>query len=416
MQKLRKYTLDNGLRVLIEKVPFSKEVAFLTGVKVGSIHEEDKTDGASHFNEHLLFKTNQYRTTKEILRYLEWNGIMVNAYTDVDHTSFWTRSLSKNLPKAVEIIFQAATNFQYNQNDFNNEKNVVIDELKMREDDPSSYLVDQTQSTLFKSTPLERNVNGTIDSLTNLAKQELEELKKTFYVPNNIVLVGVGEFDEKNFLDTVDSTFGKLKTKKVKHPNLKKISLKNQGQKILIEKESMELAYLTLAYKIPGATVDFDDYQTFGLLNTLLGDGMSSRIFNGLREEKGIGYCVGSSLENFGPIAIETIYVAGYSPKRFDETVETIENIIKDLQRKAISDKELKGVKEFLMFNTNSTIARETNRANLWLSKEMGRFPKELNLDNYLDYITKITKKDILRVANKYLCGNYQLINVSPRQ
>ncbi|MEA3254651.1 MAG: insulinase family protein, partial [Candidatus Altiarchaeota archaeon] len=175
MKGINRIELDNGLVLLTEKRPNTKKAALLSGVRVGSAHEDDRLNGGSHFNEHLLFKSNRYRSARQITEDLEYSGAVINAYTTWKYTAFSAKVPHKELPKAVEILFQAATNFSYNRDEFETERQVIQTEIQNFINSPGRYsLTGLFIPKLFKGTPLERKVEGTTKAMGSVEKEELE--------------------------------------------------------------------------------------------------------------------------------------------------------------------------------------------------------------------------------------------------
>jgi len=180
--EISKIKFENGVTLITEHYENTRKAALLIGVKVGSVDENDKLSGASHFNEHLLFKSNRYRSARKIIEDLEYSGIVVNAYTTCRYTGFYAKTPSDELENTIEILFQAATNFNYLQSEFELERKVILTEIQNISNSPERYSLTRLFiPTLFEKTPLDREIGGTRDSISSMEKEELEEFKKRYY-------------------------------------------------------------------------------------------------------------------------------------------------------------------------------------------------------------------------------------------
>lgn len=409
MKEIKRKEFDNGLVLLTEKIPSKKKVTLLAGVKVGSVNETEKLSGGSHFNEHLLFKSNKHRSAKEVIEHLEQSGTSVNAFTAETATAFYAKALPDELTKAIQIVYEAATNFEYNAEEFERERQVVLTEIQLYNDQPITYSEILFESFLFQETPLEKWVGGTIETMGNVTKEELANFKQEYYIPDNMAIVAVGNFNEQDLERKVSETFGTLQ--KGKMPNLyEKISMENKHREKFEEKEDTDQTYLYMGYRVPGMT--HEDAYKLKMLEGLLSAGMSSRLFQRLREEKGIGYDVRSIYRSFRDAGCFTTYVAGFDSKRFDEAKETILKEFKDLKQNLVSDKEFERTKNLLISKSYDNLESIDNRALDILEQEFDNIPYDFRKAK--TYLNKVTKKDVREMANKYLSDEYTLTALKP--
>jgi len=410
MKGIKRTEFENGLVLLTERRPHAQKAVMLVGIKVGSINEDDKLNGASHYNEHLLFKSNKYRTAKQITEDLEFEGTSVNAFTDYTITAFYAKALPEKLTKAVDVVYQATTNFEYNEEEFSRERGVILTEIRLNIEQPTKYSIENLfVPTLFKGTPLERTIAGTEESMGIVSKEELEQFKKEFYLPNNTIIVVVGRFDEAELQRKVTDTFARLEPGKVSTQDLH-VDLTNQRAEKFEGHKSIKQVYLDVGFKVPGFT--HPDTHKLRLLNGILSAGMSSRMFQKLREERGIGYAIGSYFESFGDPGIFATYVAGFDSARFEEAEEVILNELKDLKTNAVPDRELEGTKNLLTSRHFDMLERIDSRAIEILEAECDKLPYDFReIPRYLD---KITKEDLLEMAQKYLTDQHVLTALAP--
>jgi predicted Zn-dependent peptidase len=411
MKGIKRTEFDNGLVLLTEKRPRAKKTILLVGVKVGPINENDKLNGASHYSEHMLFKSNKYRSAKEIIEDMEFEGTSINAWVDHTTMTFCANSLPEKLTKAIDIIYEAATNFDYNKEEFERERNVILTEIQFHIERPIDYSLENLfLPAAFKATPLERTLAGTKKSMGTVTKEELEQFKKTFYVPNNMAIVAVGNFNEKELIRKIEKTFAKLEPGEIPGQDLK-VDLINRRSKKFESHKSIKQVYLDIGFKLPGST--HKDFHKLSMLDGILSAGLSSRIFQKLREERGIGYDVGTFFGSFGDPGIFAVYVAGFDPKRFEEARDVILNEFKDLKTNPVSDRELQRTKNLLISQYYEHLENLTSRATDILEIEFDKLPYDFR--KVPNYWKKITKQDILETAQKYLTDKFTLTALVPK-
>lgn len=410
MKDITRTELDNSLVLLTEKIPYAKKAVLLVGVNVGPINENDKLSGASHFNEHLFFKSNKHRSVRQIHEDLEFEGASFDAFTNRTSTVFHVKSLPNKLLKAIDIIYEAVTNFEYNQEEFERERRVILTEIQHCIDDPDIYSFSSIFiPTIFKGTPLEKTIDGTVKSVGSMTREELGQFKKMFYVPGNMAVVVVGNFDEMKLKKKIENTFAKMKIQKVPFQNFEASLVSKRSKKLEVHK-SIQQVYLNIGFKIPGFA--HADIHKLKLLDGILSAGSSSRIFRRLREEKGIGYSLGSLVNNFGDLGVFTVYIDGFEPKRFREATDVILDEFDDLKTDLVSDQELRGTKNLLISQHYDKLEKLLLRAENILNQELYRLSYDFR--EIPRYLKKISKEDILETARKYFTDQFTLTALVP--
>ena len=411
--KIKRTEFDNGLVLLTEQFPEKQKVALLVGIGVGGINEDSALSDGSHFNEHMLFKSNKFRTTNQICEDLEYDGTSINASTSFTRTTVYAKAIPEKLGKSIEIAYQASTNFDYNIEEFESERGVILTEIQKYIDEPSYYLsYNLFLPTLFKNTLFEKSVAGTQTSMGNIKKEELEQFKKRYYVPNNMVIVACGNFNEEALSKEVGNTFGKLAPKKFKKIDLE-INLENRKNKKIEKRGGLKQIYLALGYKVPGNA--HEDIHKLSILKSLLSDGLSSRLFKKLRHERGIGYnieadyyCLG---RNTGYFFVD---VEGFDPDRFNETKDVILGEFNELKTKPVNDREFDGRKMYLISKIRDALESITWRAASILHTEFDNLPYDFR--EVEAHLKQVTKEDVMEVANKYLTDKYTLTALVPER
>ncbi len=409
MKNIEEKKYGNGLKLYMEKRPNTKKVAMLIGVKVGSVDENNKLSGGSHFNEHLLFKSNQYRTTRKIVEDLEYTGTVVNAYTTWKYTAFYAKAPHREIENAIQVLYEAATNHDYNTEEFELERQVILTEIQNYINSPEKYsLLGLFIPTLFRNTPLERKIDGTVESMGKVKKEDLEDFKKKYYVPNNMVISVCGKFNDKSLKEKVGETFGSMDKGRIYDRG--EIEIINRKHYMEESREDINQMYMGLGYKVPG--YQSSDYFRLKLLCSILSGGLSSRMFYELREKRGIGYSVGSKYHPFGLGGMLINHVDGFDPKKLEETRETILKIFEDLKNKEISGKEFNGAKKLMLSKYDDRLEDISDRAILMLEHELYNIPFDFRKKS--KYINKIKRQDLMDTAKEYLDDGYTLTILKP--
>lgn len=409
MKGINRIELDNGLVLLTEKRPNTKKTALLAGVRVGSAYEDERLNGGSHFNEHLLFKSNRHRSARQITEDLEYSGAIVNAYTTWKYTAFSAKVPYRRLPKAVEILFQAATNFSYRSDELETERQVILTEIRNVINSPARYsLTGLFIPKLFKGTPLEKKVEGTVDAMGSVKREELEKFKEEYYVPNNMVIAAVGRFNEKKLVECVEDLFSSLDAGNLPQHN-PSIDLTNRRGEITEERRDISQVYMCLGYRVPGYT---REVHALELLSSILSEGLSSRMYRELREKRGIGYSVGSIFHPIGKEGIFITHVDGFDPKRTEETKDVILKIFRDLKSNAISNREFNGTKNLMVSKYDDHLERIADRAIMLLETEICKVPYDFR--KKAEFIRKTSREEVKKAAEDYLTDDYSLTILEP--
>jgi len=410
MKKIERTEFGNGLTLLTEERPNTKKAALLVGAGVGSVNENEKINGGSHFNEHLLFKSNKFRSARQIIEDLEYTGTIINAYTTWKYTAFYAKTPHRELENAIEILFQAATNYSYEEEEFELERKVILTEIQNYINSPEKYaIMGLSIPTLFSGTPMEKKIEGTSDSMGSVAKKELERFKKRFYVPNNTIIAVCGKFNKLKLMDVVESTFGSLKKRNTQKTG--KIDIRNKRRMKVEKRGDITQSYLCLGYRVPGYLSE--DFFRLDLLSSILSEGLSSRMFRELRGKRGIGYSVGNLFHPLGNEGMFISHVDGFDPKRVDETKDVILKIFDDLKRNRLTTKEFKGTKKLMISKYDDMLEKITDRAMMIFQSEFFKMPFDFREKE--KFIKEVSKEDIRYAAEKYLNEDHVMTVLKPK-
>ncbi len=338
-------TLSNGLRLVIENIPHVKSVTVGVWVGAGSCRETRANSGISHFIEHMLFKGTKKRTSKEIAEAIDDIGGQINAFTARDCTCYYTKVLSNHLDTAVDILSDMIFNSLLDVNDMALEKGVILEEINMYEDTPEELVHDVLAEKSWHGNALGYSILGSAKSLKKITRDDILDYMKKYYVPQNCVVSVVGNFEREALLEMLREGFGAWADSGIVLKGL--ATPKFFPNKTVIGKD-IEQAHLCIGYDSIARGHELG--WALMVVNTILGSGMSSRLFQKIREEKGLVYSIYSYQAIYAKAGMFSIY-AGMNPARVDEVTELILKEITLLKTNGISDYELQKSKEQLKGN-----------------------------------------------------------------
>ena len=396
---MKKYLLKNGLTLLFEERP-TKTVAVEITVKAGSNNETEKISGISHFIEHMLFEGTKTRPLgREIANEIEKRGGELNAYTSNEKTAFFAKVLNKHFEKALEILSDLIKNPLFDKKNIEKERKVILKEINMVTDEPRFHQWILFQKTLFKKHPTKNPAYGSEKAVRKLTRKDLLNYYKTFYKPNNLIISIVGNV--KDVKNKVSNHFQDLKSSKLK--KIKKIKEPKQTKPIKkIEKKKLLSSYMILGYKTPKRS-DKDSY-TLDVVYAILGRGQSGRLFDEIRNKRGLAYEVGAQHESGIDYGFFAVYL-NTDKKNINKIKKITLNEFEKLKK--INNKDLEEAKTYL--EGSYTMENEDNfqfadKLAFW------QMIKDANLaKDYINKIKKVTKTDIKKAVDKYLNKNYTL-------
>ena len=337
-------TLPSGLRIVTEEVPTVRSVAFGIWANVGSRDESPKVAGASHFLEHLLFKGTTTRSALDISAAIDAVGGEMNAFTGKEYTCFYARVIDSDFSIAAEVICDMIRDSVVRSEDVDSERTVVLEEIAMRDDDPSDLVHDLFAETLYGDTPVGRPILGTVESITNMSRKAVHDYYKKKYLPENLVIAVAGNISHERVVERVMQLLGDFLDSSAKPAALRptsKIRAQGKGEIGLIYRKS-EQANILLGFP----SIDRSDERRFALsvLTSALGGGMSSRLFQEVREKRGLAYSVYASMQQFAGAGILSLY-AGCNPDKANEVTAIFRDVLGDVINSGLSDEELERAK-----------------------------------------------------------------------
>ena len=389
-------TLANGLRVVL--VPCEAEsVAVGLFIASGSRHETAKTAGISHFIEHMLFKGTPTRRPIDITRAIEGRGGNFNACTGEESTCYYAHLPCEYIAEAVDILSDMYLRATIPSDEFVREKQVIIEEIRMYADEPDSVAMENLQRALFPKSQLGAPVAGTPESLAPMKPADLKRYIKSHYLASNSVVVIVGNFDEARAVKLVEKAFGARRSQLTAIDCDRALS----GAPISLVSTSKDIAQTQLAL----------GYRTFGIgderkyaatvLDAILGRGMSSRLFQEVREKRGLSYDISSRMQFFQDAGMFTV-TAGLDPAKAKDALATIDRELKRIREKPVSAAELKRTKDFLIGNFRLSHEKVTSKL-FFYGQTMLSFGRLVSPHEQVEGIRAVTAADVNAVANAIL-------------
>ena len=340
---VRRSVLPSGVRILTEQVPGSQSVSVSFSVAVGSRDETNNHYGSTHFLEHLLFKGTKTRTAMDIAVAFDSVGGSSNASTGKEHTSYYAKVQDKALPIAVEVIADMLTSSLIDETEFENERPVILEELAMNDDDPHDVAHEAFSEAVLGDHPLGRPIGGTIETITNVSRAAVWEHYQQNYRPQDLVVAAAGSVDHQELIKLVEqglTTAGwdlGLEAKPVPRRILNPVKI-SRGSKLNVIHRPISQVNILVGSE--GLYVDDPRRYAMGVLNTVLGGGMSSRLFQEIREKRGLAYSVYSFNQGYSDAATFGLY-AGCSPAKAKEVTELMIAELEKIAQSGITKDEL---------------------------------------------------------------------------
>src|SRR6266498_4057648 len=394
--------LPGGLRVVTESLPAVRSVALGIWVGVGSRDEDQAHAGATHYLEHLLFKGTRRRTALEISAEMDAAGGEMNAFTAKEYTCYYARVLDADLPLAVDILSDMVTSSLVTPKDVDAERNVVLEEIARNEDDPSDTVHEAFTSKLFGDTPLGRPILGTTDSINAITRDQIFEHYEARYTPEHLVVAAAGNLDHDTVVGLVRSAFGPA-LERAAEPALPRLTGDQRGNAAgvgtTLISRGIEQANLVLGCEALART---DDRRfALGVLNAAFGGGMSSRLFQEVREKRGLAYSVGSYANQYAETGSFAVY-AGAAPRRIHEVLKVVRDEVERLAADGLTEEELARAKG--QFKGSLVLGMEDTSSRMsWLGKSELTRGEILTVDEVIQRVDAVTEADLRALAKELL-------------
>ncbi|MDR3270806.1 MAG: insulinase family protein [Peptococcaceae bacterium] len=388
----QKVTLPNGLRIVTEEIPFVRSVAIGIWIGAGSRDEQEGYEGISHFIEHMLFKGTTQRTAKDLAESLETAGGQLNAFTTKEYTCYYAKVLDEDVDLAIDVLGDMFFCSLFDEQEIEKEKRVVIEEVKMYEDTPDELIHDLFSEYVWNDHPLGRSVLGTAETIHTLTREKILTYMDTHYGPENIVVAVAGKITHAEIIAKLGlfSEFRRGQKRALGVPPVGKTICR------LIKKDTEQMH---LVMGVPGLGQNDDDIYAMHIINNILGGGLSSRLFQQIREQRGLAYTVYTYHSAYADAGLFAIY-AGASPVNAAEVVECILSEMDDIRNHGISPLELERTKSQIKGSLYLGLEAVSSRMSR-LGKTELTYNRVLTPEEVVDKLTAVALEDIIRVMRR---------------
>jgi predicted Zn-dependent peptidase len=394
--QVEKRKLSNGIRVVLENIPTSRSVSFGIWVRTGSRNEDKQSNGVSHFIEHMLFKGTERFTAKDIADVFDGIGGNVNAFTSKEYTCYYAKVLDEHVPIAVDVLSDMFLRSQFAESELAKEKNVIIEEISMYDDTPDDLVHDMIANAAYGGHPLGFPILGTEENLLAMQSQDLRNYMGSNYGTESIVLSAAGNIGD-NLMELFEKHFGSYANRSAA-AGVQAPEFLNGHE---FRRKKTEQNHLCIS--MPGCSLNDPLLYPMILLNNTFGGGMSSRLFQEIREKRGLAYSVYSYHTSHLDSGVFTVY-AGTAPKQTAEVLNVTLTLLDEIRTQGITDDELRRGKEqlkgSLILGLESTSSRMTRNGKNELMLGL-----HYSLDELIEKIERVTMEDVRKVSDRLFSG-----------
>ena len=389
--------LKCGTTLIMEKTDYVQSAALGIWVKAGACDETDEVSGVSHFIEHMMFKGTEKRTAREIAADVDKIGGMFNAFTGKEATCYYIKTLSSNIYQGAEILLDMITGSRFDPAEMDKERKVIYEEIKMVKDSPDDDVYDTISELVSSGNPLGRSILGTPESLAGIDREKLTGYLNDKYARDSIVIAVAGNFDEDRIREMFEERLNALRVEKVTD----NVHLLPYRQSFDFKVRDIEQTHICLA--TPGVALDDRKYYAFVLMNSIFGVSMSSRLFQNIREEKGLAYSVCSMNSFSSNWGFFSIY-AGVAHDKVEDTLDAIRYELDMLRKDGVTDEELSMAKE--QMKSSYIFGLENINSRMFsIGKNQLLLGKVYMPDEVLAGFDSVTRGDVLEAAE--MIGDY---------
>lgn len=377
--------LKNGLTVVTERLPHLHSATVGLWIRAGSANEEEEYAGISHFLEHLFFKGTKSRTSRELVDAIESRGGHMNAFTTREYTCLYVKTLDKQVPTAIKILGDIVQNSLFS--DLEKEKNVILEEIASGVDVPDEHVHDILTGTMWPSQAVGRPIAGSLESVSRTNLEHIQTYKEAWYRPENMVIAVVGNIDEESVFETIENEFGAIPQGSAPQ------QFGKPEAHVGIEVVDREIAQDHLVFAFPSCSIVDPKRYIFDMLSSTLGGGMTSRLFETIREEAGLAYSIysfNSSLANTGMFGI----YAAIAPENLQKTIDLCFDELKKLRDTPLDDEELQSNAEQLKGGLLIALEATFNRMSR-IVRSLMYFGRVMTVKEILEGVDAVTAADL---------------------
>jgi predicted Zn-dependent peptidase len=398
VRNIRRQKLPNGLTIITEQMQHIRSASIGIWLQTGSRDEDAEWNGISHFLEHMVFKGTKHRTAEEIARQVDSIGGNMDAFTAKECICFNVKVLDEHVPTALDILSDLVLNPNFDTADIARERGVILEEIKMDEDNPDYLVHEIFTQNFWKDHPLGKPILGTKETVKRFERQPVVEAYAHRFSPGNIIVSAAGNLDHDRFVELVTKAFEHMKPLKNGHNGFHSAAPKIVSRIILRNKKALEQVQLCIG--VPAHPIAHEKRHAGYILNTLLGGGMSSRLFQNIRERQGLAYSIYSDLNPYRDTGCLAVY-AGTSLASASKVVQSVVKEFRSLKAEPVPEEELKRskaqLKGSLMLSLESSTARMSN-----LARQEMYFDRFYDLDELIEKIEAVSADDLTNLANEF--------------
>ena len=401
--QFQRQVLSNGLRVLTIPMPSFESATAMVLVAAGSRYETERNNGISHFLEHMAFKGTEKRpSAMDISSLIDGIGGEFNAFTGKETTGYYVKSAADKIGISLDVLSDMLQNSLFKTEEIEKEKGVIIEEINLYEDTPPRKIGDIYESLLYGDTPMGWDIGGRKDIIKKITREDFVEYMGSLYSAGNISVIIAGGIDPKKAVSQVEQYFGGMKSFETKSPI--DVVEKQAKPEVLLRQKTTEQVHISLGVRT--VPIDNDEKYALSILSSMLGGGMSSRLFHEVREKRGLAYYVRTSSDHYTDVGT-LVSTAGVDPKRVDEAISVIIAEYDRIRSKknGITDKEISKAKEYIKGHTVLELEDSRAVAAFYGMQEVLEDEVE-NPEKYIKEIDGVSIGDVEKVAQKYLINS----------
>lgn len=403
----KKTLLPNGVRIITEEIEHVRSASVGMWVGAGSRDEREGFEGISHFIEHMFFKGTEHRTARALAESLEAVGGQLNAFTTKEYTCYYAKILDEDLDLAIDVLSDMFFCSLFDEKEIEKEKNVVIEEIKMYEDSPDELIHDVFSEQVWNDHPLGKPILGTEESIRALSRDKIMQFLTEHYAPDNLVISVAGKIKHEDIVAKLSSQFGEFKR------GGRRILEETPSGRTIEYYQTKETEQMHIILGVPGLGQDDDDIYAMHIFNNILGGGLSSRLFQEIREQRGLAYSVYSYHSTYVDTGLFAIY-AGTSPKNTQEVIACILEEIMEMKQKGISSEELQRTKAQIKGSLYLGLEAVSSRMSR-LGKTELTYNRVLSPEEVVEKLEKVTQEDVLRVIGRlWQKDNISIMTLGP--
>ena len=392
--------LPNGLVVIAEPMPHVRSVSIGIWLHAGSRRETPALNGIAHFIEHMVFKGTTRRTSEMIAREMDSVGGLLDAFTAKETVSFNAKVLDEHLPIAFDVLSDLVLRPLFAKEDVSKEKQVVLEEIKMEEDNPESLAHEVLTQDFWRGHPLGSPILGTSTTVRHFTREAVVDCFREWYAPGNTIVTAAGHIEMSRLVDLVQGAFGALKTGRKKSRQSPQASRAPQPHARLVtrDKPALEQAHITMA--VPSYPLADPRRYATSILNNILGGGMSSRLFQNIRERQGLAYAVLSELNPYSDAGMLSVY-AGTGRNTIERVLRSVAEEFRRMKQEPVAEDELRRAKDHLkgslLLSLESSGARMSN-----LARQEMYFKRFFTVKELQASVEAVTREDVQQIAREF--------------